>query len=220
MTATHFTAWLTTDPSALSGENCDVTVLADDEVGERDGQPVWSSVGNPLFYTEVTARHDADDDSAAIEQAKEALEEAGWRIKGDWDAVTTGSTVEVTLDPEAAERHLRTVRGVLGPQDSDIDDTTKRDTIVAAVEAGHVHRESRLTGEGPADFLRVVEYDDPATGLARFALHREQGDGLSYISDLGNRALVEIAYEYAIRELATDSDYDWDVTDVPLPTRH
>lgn len=103
--AEHFTAWLTTDRSCLEGDYCDVTVLADKQMGyesDRNGfetdTPVWTSVGDPLFHAVTTARHDADTDEDATKQAQKLLESAGWRLAGDWDAVTTGCTVTVERD--------------------------------------------------------------------------------------------------------------------------
>lgn len=109
---------------------------------------------------------------------------------------------------------LRTVLGVMGLHDSDIDDSDERDAIIEAVEKGHVHRESRVDNELPADFVRVVEYDVPGTDLTRYAIHREQGDGLSYIHDHTDRAPVDAAYEHAVRELAEDCGYEFAETDV------
>lgn len=94
-TVEHFTAWLTTDRSCLAGEFCDVSVLADEEIGERDGRPVWASTDRRVFHAETTARHDADTDEEAVRQATELLGAAGWRTVGDWRAVPSGSVATV-----------------------------------------------------------------------------------------------------------------------------
>lgn len=95
-TYTHFTAWITNDPSFLAGDYIDVIVLADKEGGERNGRPVWVSVGDPLFHADTTVRPDGSADKEAEEQAKALLEQAGWQVTGDFEGVTTGyiATVE------------------------------------------------------------------------------------------------------------------------------
>lgn len=217
MSNEHYTAWVTTDRSALENDYCDVTVLADEEIGERDGRPVWSSTGNPLFYAETTVH--VDDDADSQDQAKELLKAAGWRVVGDWEGVTTGyiATVERVGDDEeggeSAADTLREILGVMGPHDSDIEDSEERDNLISAVERGHVHRESVADED---DFVRVVEYDVPGSDETRYALHRVQGDGLAYIHDSGDRGPVEAAYERAVRELVEDSGYEFERTDVSV----
>lgn len=95
-TSEHFTAWITTDPSALEGEHADVVVLRDeiDDEGGEDRPAKWHSVGDPVFRAVLPARYD-DPDVAAL--ANEALLNAGWRTAGHgWEAVPTGAeqTVE------------------------------------------------------------------------------------------------------------------------------
>ena len=104
----HFTAWLTTDSSALEDDLCDVTVLRDEPSGTRTDDfgnetEDWTSVGDPVFYAKTSIRHDqgADDGSgatAAEQEARDLLENAGWRLTGSWEAVTTGGTVTVSRD--------------------------------------------------------------------------------------------------------------------------
>ena len=101
MTDTHFTAWLTNDPSCLTGPVCDVTVLQDEAVSYRaaeDGTetPVWGSTGDPLFQAVTTVEAKNGDHDDAISQAKDLLANAGWTVTGEWDAVGTGyiATVE------------------------------------------------------------------------------------------------------------------------------
>ncbi|TVL89794.1 hypothetical protein [Streptomyces sp. SAJ15] len=102
MTMTHFTAWLTTDRTCLEDDQCDVTVLADkiagyefDSNGFETNTPVWTSVGDPLWYAKTSHTADEDDDQSALEEAEELLEKAGWRLVGGWEAVTTGCTATV-----------------------------------------------------------------------------------------------------------------------------
>lgn len=111
---------------------------------------------------------------------------------------------------------LRNVRGIYGLHDSDIDDSEERDSIIDAVERGHVHRESHTgTVNGQIeDFVRLVEYDLPGSNETRFAIWRLQGDGLTYIEDSADRAPVEAAYVKEVRDMAEGCGYEWTVTDV------
>jgi hypothetical protein len=92
---THFTAWLVNDPSALEGDDCDVTVLADAFAGYRRGEPDWSSTGEPLFHalTGIDARGGDIDD--AQDKAEQALAEAGWTTTGDWEALDNSYVITV-----------------------------------------------------------------------------------------------------------------------------
>lgn len=101
MTVTHFTAWLAVDRSVLTGEHCDVTILQDEVIAYRtddDGNeiPEWTTApGVPqAFYAETTATTD-DDHAAAMDQARDLIEQADWRIVGDWDSIDTGYIVTV-----------------------------------------------------------------------------------------------------------------------------
>lgn len=51
----HFTAWITTDTSALPNGNVDISVLADEITGYQgdDQTLVWESTGSPVFYAET-----------------------------------------------------------------------------------------------------------------------------------------------------------------------
>lgn len=93
---THFTAWITTDPSSLAGDNADVTVLADKVSGWTKGTIDWASEGEQVFaaVTGVDARDGDDGDS--IREGEDLLEAAGWHLVGTWEAVGTGyiATVE------------------------------------------------------------------------------------------------------------------------------
>lgn len=98
MTATHHTAWITTDTSALPGDNIDITVLAD-EIATYQGDeqtPVYQSTGDPVFYAEtgISARDDQPDD--LTRQAEKTLRGSGWSVVGDWEGIDTGyvATVE------------------------------------------------------------------------------------------------------------------------------
>jgi len=95
----HFTAWITTDASALPHGNIDVTVLADEITGykgENDETPVWGSTGDPLFYAETDIDARDGDRDALIHQAEKMLRDAGWSVAEPWDGVDTGyvATVE------------------------------------------------------------------------------------------------------------------------------
>jgi hypothetical protein len=119
-TRTHFTAWLTNDPSCLDQPFMDLTIWQDTITGYRKGDligdvdlatgtdtlgyeeiPVWEmdpDKPDPTFYavTKVPAR---DGDIAdAQQEAKELLETAGWRIVGDWDVTPNAYTVTVERD--------------------------------------------------------------------------------------------------------------------------
>jgi hypothetical protein len=104
MSTTHFTAWVTSAPDCLDGDNCDVTVLPDEANTYYDGDEEtvsWESTGTDVFQaaTSVDAR-DGDIDQA-IREAKELLENAGWRVTGTWAAVDTGYVAEVERwDPD------------------------------------------------------------------------------------------------------------------------
>lgn len=91
-TTTHFTAWLTTDTSALDQPNIDITVLEDEELGNKG----WTSKGGPALFTTATniPAEDGDHDKAQAE-ADDLLSEAGWNTVGSWDAVDTGYIITV-----------------------------------------------------------------------------------------------------------------------------
>jgi hypothetical protein len=100
-TVTHFTAWLAVDSTVLLSDNCDVTILQDEAIAYRtddDGVeiPEWTTApGVPqAFYAETAATTD-DDHREAQDQARDLMEQAGWRIVGDWDATDTGYIVTV-----------------------------------------------------------------------------------------------------------------------------
>lgn len=84
---TTYTAWLTTDRSALSTDFCDVVILANDELGQSTGDPVWSGV------TDV--RYDATRADEALMAAAELLYDTEWYTAGPWSVVPTGYAVRV-----------------------------------------------------------------------------------------------------------------------------
>ena len=105
MTARHFTAWLTTDPSCLVGEPSDVTVLEDeiggyeiDQFGNETDTPIWTSTTTEHMtaVTTVSARDGDHDD--ALTEAEALLRAAGWATVGDWEAVDTGYIITVERD--------------------------------------------------------------------------------------------------------------------------
>jgi Phd_YefM. len=83
----HFTAWVTTDPTA-------VVVLADQNNGDDD-TPRWESTGDPLMHAVTTVdAHDGSPDDA-MREAMELLTAHGWQVSGEWEAVPTGYVVAV-----------------------------------------------------------------------------------------------------------------------------
>jgi hypothetical protein len=98
MTALHFTAWMTNDPSTLSGDNMDVMILKDtlDSVPEK--APEWVSTGEDVFHTETNVNASEGDVADGIREAEELMKAAGWEVVGEWEAVTTSylATVEYT----------------------------------------------------------------------------------------------------------------------------
>lgn len=108
-TTTHFTAWLTTTRPELEGDNCDVTVLADDAISHHldddgnEGEPIWSSIGDPILHALTGIPASADDDSQAQRTAEQALTEAGWTPIGTWEGVDTGYIITVERDDPAEQ---------------------------------------------------------------------------------------------------------------------
>lgn len=96
-TRTHFTAWYTSDRSALDSRFTDVAVLEDRLSSDEDqGDAAWSCAGGePLFHAVTAVTVDDPDGDHGLEAAAELLEEAGWRLVGGWLAVTTGACVTV-----------------------------------------------------------------------------------------------------------------------------
>lgn len=97
----RFTAWITTDATCLTSENCDVTVLIDQITGYREGEygeevPEWESTGPEVFSAVTTTPANGGDDQDAIDQAEDLLRDAGWQITSNWEAVTTGYIATVT----------------------------------------------------------------------------------------------------------------------------
>jgi len=99
----QYSAHLATDRDCLDSDMCDVTVLRDeittyqqDEHGEYT-IPVWESRGDPLFWSELAIRHDAEDMQPALALASIALGAAGWRATpgAKWEPVGTGCTITV-----------------------------------------------------------------------------------------------------------------------------
>lgn len=97
-TITHFTAWLVNDTSCLDQGCMDVTILQDKLIGgdpanERD----WACDASvpALFYAVTTVNAQDGDIDDAITESKDLMENAGWRIVGDWDAVDNAYIVTV-----------------------------------------------------------------------------------------------------------------------------
>ncbi|MGQ4353206.1 hypothetical protein [Streptomyces drozdowiczii] len=96
MTDTHFTAWLTTTPSALDQDNIDITVLEDENIGGDGDEINWVCQGGEAEYTGVTSIPAKDGDhKTAQSEAVDLLREAGWDTAGSWEAVDTGYIVTV-----------------------------------------------------------------------------------------------------------------------------
>ncbi|MET9804674.1 hypothetical protein [Streptomyces sp. NPDC006368] len=99
MTTTHFTAWLVNDTSCLDTPFMDVTVLEDELVGEDPADhAAWTTDGDkPIAFHALTTVDARDGDiNHGIAQAEAAMNVAGWRTVGSWDAVDNAyiATVE------------------------------------------------------------------------------------------------------------------------------
>lgn len=97
MAATHFTAWLVNDPSALDTGCIDISVIEDQLIGDdADSDDSWASRGDAQFHAVTTV--DATDGSIndAQDEAEDLMAEAGWRTIGTWTAVDNAfiATVE------------------------------------------------------------------------------------------------------------------------------
>lgn len=102
-TAEHYTAWITTDLSALPGRNIDVTVLPD-EITTYDVRPdgteapVWGSTGEVVWHGETGVDAREGDPADAIRQAASLLGAAGWSVVDDWKGVDSGFVATVERD--------------------------------------------------------------------------------------------------------------------------
>jgi hypothetical protein len=106
---THYTAWMTNDPSCLSGPFMDVTVLEDEVSGYKDGEvtdsetmereqlPQWTtkSGDSQMFHAETGVRAADGEAQDGIREAKTLLEQAGWRTVGEWEATPNSYTATV-----------------------------------------------------------------------------------------------------------------------------
>jgi hypothetical protein len=100
MTATHFTAWVTTTTSALDQDNIDVTILEDEEIGDPEGgDGTWACKGGDALFYAITSVPAEDGDTAqALREAEELMRDAGWTTVGKWDDVDTGCIITVERD--------------------------------------------------------------------------------------------------------------------------
>lgn len=90
-TAAHYTAWITTDRSALDGDCMDLEVVQDELLGD---DPTDESARFRFYaVTSVDARDGDIDD--AIREAEELLRDAGWRVVGEWNATPGAYTATV-----------------------------------------------------------------------------------------------------------------------------
>lgn len=98
-TAEHHTAWITTDRSALPGDNIDISVLADEPAGykgEHNDIPVWQSTGtDPVYYTETTIPVDDSGSDDLFHGVEKTLRDAGWTATEPWEGVETGYVATV-----------------------------------------------------------------------------------------------------------------------------
>lgn len=92
---TTYTAWITTEPSALQGPMCDVVILANDEDGGSTGDPLWTAL------TTVPCAAAMRDDTELIRQAKDLLLAAGWHQDGEVEDSGSGYIVNVWPVPPA-----------------------------------------------------------------------------------------------------------------------
>ena len=95
----HFTAWITTDTSALPHGRIDVSVLADEIAGYKGDQfdePVYQSTGDPLYYAETDVDARDGEREGLIRKVEAMLRDADWTVSGPWEGVETGfvATVE------------------------------------------------------------------------------------------------------------------------------
>lgn len=98
MTATHFTAWLTDDPSCLDQPNVDLNIWQDMlTTGDGDQDGDWAcDPGQGTFFNAITSVNAEDGDvDDAMAEAKNLMEAAGWRIVGDWQPAGNAYTVTV-----------------------------------------------------------------------------------------------------------------------------
>jgi prevent-host-death family protein len=94
----HFTAWLTTDPTCMEQDQtcADVLVLADELDGEDPGNPDhWTSTTDEHFKAMTTVDAVDGDHADAKREANELLEDAGWKLDGQWEGVDSGYVVTV-----------------------------------------------------------------------------------------------------------------------------
>ncbi|MGH3415852.1 MAG: hypothetical protein ACRDSS_05255 [Actinocrinis sp.] len=97
-TAQHYTAWITTDASALPHGNIDVTVMADEitgYTGANEQTPVWGSTGDQVFYAETDVDAGEGDRVNLLDKVEKILTDAGYSV-GTWDGVDTGYVATVT----------------------------------------------------------------------------------------------------------------------------
>lgn len=93
---THYTAWLTAEPSALDGDCMDITVVQDELIGGDPAEDhAWISRGPSLFHAVTSVDAVDGDPDDAIREAEELLWEAGWRVVGEWGVTLSAYAVTV-----------------------------------------------------------------------------------------------------------------------------
>lgn len=118
MTERHYTARVVVTPGELLGERCDLTILKDEVINyhvDAEGEeiPQWTSSGPQMLYQELDAGVD-DDHADVLREAREALEDAGWELDGDWEQTDTGYIAVVTQEKPITPAELRSAREALG----------------------------------------------------------------------------------------------------------
>ena len=92
MSERHFTAWVTSDRSAVANGRVDVVVLKDERDNTGSG---WTSVGDPIFSADTTMEVGGDFEEA-LRQAEELLNDAGWHVASEWCSISTGAIATVS----------------------------------------------------------------------------------------------------------------------------
>jgi hypothetical protein len=155
MTTTHFTAWLATSPSVLDSDDCDITVLADDAISHHmdddgaEGDPIWSSVGDPILHALTGIPASADDHPEAQRTAEQVLAEAGWRTTGTWEPVDTGYIITVERDDDNETWTLQEAAAHMG--------TANTNTAQRALKRLGVESVGRAPGRGGQNLYLAAE---------------------------------------------------------------
>jgi prevent-host-death family protein len=120
----------------------------------------------------------------------------------------------VPINRIAKEPIVRTVSSTIDRVDPTVTPDI-RDEVRAAVEAGHIVRESYSVGDsGAKDYhIRVVEFE--LDGQKRWAMVHDDPNEAELI-DSSDRDEIEKLYEKQVSDLANISDWGFDETDVDI----